>query len=230
MTTSTTPSTRAQAKRRHILNVAAVELARNPAASMEEIASAAGVVRRTLYGYFPTRDALIDGILDVAAEDIVSTLRTLDPDEPVSVTTARCTIALWRVGDKYRLLLKLTGTNLGARIEQRLAPVHEHGTEMLTYGQETGVYSDHLPAEVLSHALSGLVLGLLETRNSGEWTDPDPDIGAAQACLITLGVRPAEAAEVAKMAAILENQDHQPTDCPPHTSITTPRNVPENRV
>ncbi|WP_433622025.1 TetR/AcrR family transcriptional regulator [Nocardia sp. CA-120079] len=206
MTSSATPGSRAQANRQRILDVAAGELARNPASSMEEIASAAGVVRRTLYGHFPTREALIDGILDLASEDIARTLRPLNPDEPVAVTSARCTIALWRVGDKYRLLLKLTETNLGARIAERLAPVHEHGTAMLRHGQQLGIYSDHLPAEVLSRALAGLVLALLEARNDESWTEPEPqpEVAAARACLITLGVPPGEADEIAKTAAALE--------------------------
>ncbi|MBF6296733.1 TetR/AcrR family transcriptional regulator [Nocardia amamiensis] len=205
MTSSATPGSRAQANRRRILDVAASELARNPSASMEEIAAAAGVVRRTLYGHFPTREALIDGILDLASEDIAHTLRPLDPDEPVAVTSARCTIALWRVGDKYRLLLKLTETNLDARIDQRLAPVHDHGTAMFRHGQQLGVYSSHLPAEVISRALAGLVLALLEARNDETWTEPEPEVAAARACLIALGVAPSEAEEIARTAAALEN-------------------------
>ncbi|MEV6256574.1 MULTISPECIES: TetR/AcrR family transcriptional regulator [unclassified Nocardia] len=204
-TSSTTPGTRARANRKRILDIAAAELARNPAASMEEIASAAGVVRRTLYGHFPTREALIDGLLDLASEDIAHTLRSLDPDEPVTVTSARCTIALWRVGDKYRLLFKLTETNLGARIEERLAPVHEHGAAMLRHGQQLGVYSDHLPAQALSRALAGLVLALLEARTDGSWTEADPDVAAARACLVALGVPPGQAGEIAVIAAGLEN-------------------------
>ncbi|WP_431970514.1 TetR/AcrR family transcriptional regulator [Nocardia sp. bgisy134] len=214
MTSSATPGTRAHANRRHILDVAAGELARNPAASMEEIASAAGVVRRTLYGHFPTREALIDGILDLASEDIARTLRSLDPDEPVAVTSARCTIALWRVGDKYRLLLRLAETTLGTRIEERLAPVHENGAETLRHGQHLGVFSDHLPAEVLSRALAGLVLALLEARNDETWTDPEPEVAAARACLITLGVPPVEAGEIARAAASLEKYEPTPAHSP----------------
>lgn len=205
MTSTATPGSRALANRSRILDVAAEELARNPAASMEDIASAAGVVRRTLYGHFPTRDALIDGLLDLASDDIAETRRDLDPSEPVAVTSARCTIALWRVGDRYRLLLKLTETNLGARIEQRLAPVHEHGTEILRCGQQLGIYSKHLPPEVLSRALAGLVMALLEARNTGSWKEPEPDVAAARACLITLGISPDEADDIARTAAEAED-------------------------
>ncbi|MEW1737898.1 hypothetical protein AB0346_18265 [Nocardia beijingensis] len=109
---------------------------------------------------------MIDGLLHLASDDIAETRRDPDPSEPIAVTSARCTIALWRVGDKYRLLLKLTETNLGARIKQRLAPVHEHGTEILRRGQQLGIYSKHLPPGVLSRALAGLVLALLEARNT----------------------------------------------------------------
>jgi AcrR family transcriptional regulator len=46
---------RAAANRRHILAVATRELARDPDASMDDVARAAGVVRRTVYGHFPSR-------------------------------------------------------------------------------------------------------------------------------------------------------------------------------
>jgi len=45
--------------RNRILDVALEVLGQNPDAGMGEIASAAGVVRRTVYGYFPTRTDLV---------------------------------------------------------------------------------------------------------------------------------------------------------------------------
>ncbi|MFI8975191.1 TetR/AcrR family transcriptional regulator [Nocardia asteroides] len=195
---------RAQANRRRILDVATAELTRNPAVSMEDIAVAAGVVRRTVYAHFPAREALIDGILDRTFEDLERAFRVPPKDEPVALTMARFMIALWRVGDEYRLLFKLTETNLRSRIEDRLAPVHFHGTELLREGQRLGVFSDHLPANVLSHVLSGMMLALLEARNDEAWTAADTAASAAEACLIAIGVPRAAAEDLAAAAVELE--------------------------
>lgn len=46
-----------------ILDAAIASLSRNADASVSEIAQAAGVGRVTLYGHFPTRDALIEAAL-----------------------------------------------------------------------------------------------------------------------------------------------------------------------
>ncbi len=72
MTTGRTPEAPpAQPRRSHarsnrvrLLAAAREELGRDPDASLDEIARAAGVVRRTLYGHFPNREALIDALAD----------------------------------------------------------------------------------------------------------------------------------------------------------------------
>ncbi len=50
---TTGSASRADANRRRILDVALAELLRDPDASMDQIARAAAVVRRTVYGPFP---------------------------------------------------------------------------------------------------------------------------------------------------------------------------------
>ncbi|MBF6210726.1 TetR/AcrR family transcriptional regulator [Nocardia puris] len=195
---------RAQANRRRILDVAATELAENPSASMEDIAAAAGVVRRTLYGHFPNRDALLDGIVDRAFDDIEQALHDPEPGEPVRVTAARYTISLWQVGDRYRLLLRLSETDLKQRIEQRLAPVYAVCRALIAEGQRRGDFADHLPPDVLARTQTALIFTLLEERNNESWTDPQPAVVVARASLIASGVPPAEAAEIARTAAELE--------------------------
>ena len=69
---TTGSSSRADANRRRILDVALAELLRDPDASMDQIARAAGVVRRTVYGHFPNRDALIGTLVDGAVEAVAA--------------------------------------------------------------------------------------------------------------------------------------------------------------
>lgn len=54
--------------RRAILDAAVVVFARNRAASLSEVADAAGVGRSTLHRYFPERTVLVDALLEDAVE------------------------------------------------------------------------------------------------------------------------------------------------------------------
>ncbi|WP_176458476.1 MULTISPECIES: TetR/AcrR family transcriptional regulator [unclassified Rhodococcus (in: high G+C Gram-positive bacteria)] len=101
----------ARSNRARILDVAQGVLANNPDATINDVASAAGVVRRTVYSHFASREALIDGIALEAAERISAALER-DPavDESAVTVFVRQTLALARVGDQYRLLLAVART------------------------------------------------------------------------------------------------------------------------
>ncbi|MFD6751317.1 TetR/AcrR family transcriptional regulator, partial [Streptomyces anthocyanicus] len=94
---------RADVNRRRILDVALAELLRDPDASMDQIAKAAGVVRRTVYGHFPSREALVGTLTDeavaaVAAAHAAGREGVADPAESL----ARSTLAVWEIADRYR--------------------------------------------------------------------------------------------------------------------------------
>ncbi|NEC71302.1 TetR family transcriptional regulator, partial [Streptomyces rochei] len=58
----------ARSNRARILATARRELGRNPDTTLEELARAAGVVRRTLFGHFPGRAALLEALAEEASE------------------------------------------------------------------------------------------------------------------------------------------------------------------
>ncbi|MET9104270.1 helix-turn-helix domain-containing protein [Streptomyces antibioticus] len=65
----------ARANRRRILDAARETLSADPDTTVEDIARGAGVARRTLYGHFANRDALLEAL----ADDAVRTLRQAFP-------------------------------------------------------------------------------------------------------------------------------------------------------
>ncbi|WP_336082671.1 TetR/AcrR family transcriptional regulator [Nocardia sp. SSK8] len=204
MTTPPTTATlgpRALANRRRIVAVAGEELRRNPSASMEDIAAAAGMVRRTLYGHFPTREALIDGMLDEAFEEVGRALDGIDTAQPPAVVVADLAIALWAVGDEFCLLLRLDETESRVRAADRLAPVRALVVTLVEDGQADGIFADHLPPVAVARVLTALVLELLNMRNDGEWDSADPARDAARACLIAAGVDRPGSAAIARAAA-----------------------------
>lgn len=186
---------RAEANRRHILAVATRELIRDPDASMDDIARAAGVVRRTVYGHFPSREALIEGIADEAAREVTDALSraTAGVTSPVEALVA-ATTATWTIGDRYRLLISLAQRNLtGGGIRDHLRPAREHVTGLLEEGARRGAFAAHLPPSVLAHALESLILGLLQAVNDGLWQSADPAREVVRTCLIAAGVPAADA-------------------------------------
>jgi AcrR family transcriptional regulator len=186
---------RAEANRRHILAVATRELARDPDASMDDVARAAGVVRRTVYGHFPSREALIEGIADEAAREVTDALirATAGAASPVDALVA-ATTATWAIGDRYRLLISLAQRNLaGGGLRDHLRPARERVTGLLEEGMRSGAFTGHLPPDVLAHALESLILGLLQAVNDGLWRSAEPAGDVARTCLVVAGVPAADA-------------------------------------
>ena len=146
-------SGRADTNRRRILDVALAELLRDPDASMDQIARAAGVVRRTVYGHFPSREALVaalvdDAVVAVEAAQTEGRAGVTDPAEAV----ARSLLAVWEVADRYRLLVALAQRAVTVEgIRARLSPVRDSCTELLQQGLESGEFVSPLPPPALAY-------------------------------------------------------------------------------
>ncbi|MFI1577989.1 TetR/AcrR family transcriptional regulator [Embleya sp. NPDC020630] len=195
-TASTPPRRRnAQSNRERILAVARSELIRDADASMDDIARAAGVVRRTVYGHFPSREALVAGLAEEARRDILAAVEGArragdSPEEAV----ARFDLAAWEGGERYRLLIGFAQRNLkDGGIPAMLAPVRERSIELIAAGQRSGVFADHLPASVLALALEGMCVALLQAAEADIVVTAEDQAAAA---LVALGVPAARAAEV----------------------------------
>ncbi|MGE7436015.1 TetR/AcrR family transcriptional regulator [Kitasatospora sp. NPDC001175] len=188
----------ARSNRARILEVARRELGARPDATLDEIARAAGVVRRTVYGHFPGRAALLDALAEEAATALREVLTTAGGPAPgPEEAFARFLLALWPIGDRYRMLLSLARRDLGEeRVAELLAPTSAYCTAILAQGQESGAFHRQLPAPVLSNALQGLTFSLLESVNLGEWQDDGTR--ATTATLIAAGVSPDRAATVVR--------------------------------
>lgn len=195
----------ARSNRARILATAREELAADPDASLEEIAQAAGVVRRTLYGHFPNRQALISALAEEATasiEEAYTAARRSD-DDPVTAM-ARMTIAVWAVGDRYRMLISLARRDLGQEgVRAALAPARAEAMSIIERGQLEGCITDHLPAPVLAEALEALTIGIIEAQNSSGWSDHRGEASAVTV-LLAAGV-PASTAQETVRAILGEN-------------------------
>lgn len=196
-------ASRADVNRRRILDVALAELLRDPDASMDQIARAAGVVRRTVYGHFPSREALIGTLVDGAVEAVAAAHAAgregvTDPAEAV----ARSTLAVWEVADRYRILVALAQRSVTVQgIRDRLAPVREACTEILARGLEQGVFASPLPPQALAYVHEQMLIALMEAVNDGLLAAREAGRSAAVTLLAAAGVPAARAGElVAKLS------------------------------
>ncbi|MEU8487749.1 TetR/AcrR family transcriptional regulator [Streptomyces sp. NPDC048641] len=191
-------SGRADTNRRRILDVALAELLRDPDASMDQIARAAGVVRRTVYGHFPSREALVAALVDdavtaVEAAQAEGRAGVTDPTEAV----ARSLLAVWEVADRYRLLVALAQRAVTVEgIRARLAPVRESCAELLQQGLETGEFASPLPPSALAYVHEQVLFGLLEAVNDGLIPAEEAGRSAAVTVLTAAGVPASRATDL----------------------------------
>ncbi|TYB58076.1 TetR/AcrR family transcriptional regulator [Nonomuraea sp. PA05] len=100
---------RADARRsRAAILTAAVELLDDDAdASLDAIATAAGVTRQTVYAHFPSRDRLLAAVLDHLTEQTVAAMEAAGPDDgPAAEALLRLLDAGERAAGRHPALLQ----------------------------------------------------------------------------------------------------------------------------
>jgi AcrR family transcriptional regulator len=172
--------------RDRILDVALDVLGDNPDAAMGDIASAAGVVRRTVYGHFPSRLDLIRALTERAVTEITAVLTDVSSsDAEADAKWAEFIARVWPVTHRYRVLLALRRGEYGEAIHGLLGPVDDLLAMLVKQGQDSDVFAQHLPAGTLSQVAYGAVFAIADTAR------PDGTLGAQAATitsLLTLGV------------------------------------------
>ena len=141
-----------------ILNAARTVLGERPDASMEDIATTAGVTRQTVYAHFPSRDALVIALIDAARAEGLAALEAarLDTRPPAEALGQFLDIS-WQLLRRYPLLFDPAL----ARIPLPDGHDHHHAVtpwleRLIRRGQRTGDFASTLPATWLAAAIFGL--------------------------------------------------------------------------
>ena len=172
--------------RNRILDVAREVLGQNPDAGMGDIATAAGVVRRTVYGHFPTRTDLVRSLTQQAVNEIEAVLAEVDASDGAAETVWVDFIGrLWPLVHRYRVLLALRRGEYGEEIHALLRPVDRILADLVRRGQDTGVFGRHLPAELLSQLAFSAVFSIADNDLSNGALDAR---AATITSLLILGV------------------------------------------
>src|SRR5687767_8502989 len=130
-----------------ILDAGLEALASDPDSSMSEIARRAGVVRATIYVHFPTRESLLDAVMEHAVAEVAEATRDAEPQrgEPKEALE-RVLRATWQELDRFHALLAINTTRLSAKeLHRRHLPVLTQFAPLIERGQKEGVFRSDLP-------------------------------------------------------------------------------------
>lgn len=139
-----------------VIDAAIRTLGDRPDASMDEIARAAGVTRQTVYAHFPSRDALIDAVVEQATAEVTGLLDGLDLDQaPPAQALTRLLDAGWRVAARYPFLWLQPAVDPGKDAD-RHASVLDRMLDIVRRGQASGDFDASVPAHWLLSACLAL--------------------------------------------------------------------------
>lgn len=130
---------------------------------MGDIAAAAGVVRRTVYGHFATRTDLVRTLAQQAVDEVAAVLTEVDADERAPEAVWVQFIArLWPLARRYRVLLALRRGEYGEEIHTLMRPVDGMLSDLVQRGQDSQAFGRHLPADVLSQVAYAAVFAIAD--------------------------------------------------------------------
>ncbi|GAB3748958.1 TetR/AcrR family transcriptional regulator [Nocardiopsis nanhaiensis] len=146
-----------------ILDAAATILAaEGEAASLADVAQAAGIARSTLYRYFTTRDALLTALAETGAREVDSRLSEMaDSSLPIPEALARLTRSLLAVGTKYVALTTLRPKPDEPTNAELIEPL----AQLFRRGIDDGTIRKNLDPEELASIYGDLINGAI-TRSA----------------------------------------------------------------
>jgi len=152
-TTLRQPRKDAAANRAGILRAAARMLAVDPSASIDQIARAAGLSRRALYGHFDDRQALLAELISAGAQRFNAIASSLDEPHP-PLALARLTAALWTEAAHVQVAAALALDEM--HLEQTasaLAPLRRTVATIVRDGQDDGTLRTDMAAPTLARLI-----------------------------------------------------------------------------
>jgi AcrR family transcriptional regulator len=170
-----------------ILDAAVRVFNERPAATVEEIARAAGVTRQTVYTHYPSRDALLGAVVDRITGEALAAIDTAAIDDgPPAAALVRLLDASGRTLDAYPLLLDhsvATASPQGSNT--RRGPVAERFDWLIQRGQRTGDFDRRLSTTWLVAATTALRHAAAEEVSAKRIT-PEEATGALRTSVLRL--------------------------------------------
>jgi AcrR family transcriptional regulator len=173
-----------------ILDAAVRVFNERPAATIEEIARAAGVTRQTVYAHYPSRDALLGAVVDrITGEALAAIDAAAIDDGPPAAALVRLLDESGRTLDAYPLLLHdSVATPRAQESDERHAPIAERFDRLIQRGQRTGDFDRRLSPPWLVAAAIALGHAAAEEVGAKRMTAEEATSALRNSVLRVLGV------------------------------------------
>jgi AcrR family transcriptional regulator len=174
-----------------ITDAAVGALAENPDASMAAIARRAGVVRATIYMHFPTREALLDAVMEEATGRVAEAIRSAEPDrgEPMEALE-RVILATWRQLSEFHNILQINMNRLSAQeLRRRHLPMTTQFVPLLERGQAEGVFRSDVSAAWLIAVVRAIVHVASTELQGGRLSEADVERTMLTTAFAAIGPR-----------------------------------------
>jgi AcrR family transcriptional regulator len=195
MSVHTIGPARGRATRPSLLDVAAEVLVTDPAASLAEVAAAAGIGRTTLHKHYATRDDLLCAVGHRAIELWEQAITGMgggdDPDGGLGALIA----AMIPIGPQLAFLWRTPIFDHVSELEKRWLAVEERAMAVLRRAQDLGVLGADVPQWWLGQMLYSVVYVAAESVRSGKLAPLDAPGLALGTYLRGLGASPATGKE-----------------------------------
>lgn len=179
-----------------ILDAAISELNHDPDASLETIASAAGLSRRSIYGHFSTRDELVAELNDRGIARVTAALA------PIRHSDARIALALvgarlWSEVEDVRVTAQLAIRGPRREIVGKgLEPVRRGVLDLVRQGVEAGQLRTDIEPATLARLIEGAALSVLDEAVRADISRDEGHRLVMLVALSTAGLSWREAAEL----------------------------------
>ena len=180
MAKQTTPATPQRRRRsdadrsvQAILEAALDALAGDPDASMAEIARRAGVVRATIYAHFPTRESLLDSVMEHAVAQVAEATASAEPTRGApEEALERVLRATWQQLGRFHALLAINTARLSVEeLRRRHLPVMTQFAPLIERGQKDGIFRPDVPVAWHLAVLRAIVHAASAELQSGRLTE-----------------------------------------------------------
>jgi TetR/AcrR family transcriptional regulator, mexCD-oprJ operon repressor len=142
---------------------------------MAEIAREAGVVRATIYVHFPTRESLLDAVMERAVADVAQAMTEAEPQRgDPNEALERVLHATWRELGRFHSLLAINTNRLSVEeLRRRHLPMTTLLGPLIERGQKQGVFRSDLPVSWHVAVIRAIVHTASAELRSGRISEAD---------------------------------------------------------
>jgi AcrR family transcriptional regulator len=157
------PRSDAAKNRAALLDAARAVLNLDPDASLDSVASAAGLSRRSVYGHFPSREALIAELAELGAARVAAAVDAIHDPDPV-LDLALVGRLVWDDVEHVRAMTRsvVRGPLREQVLSGALGPLHARIVADVELAARTGAGRTDLAPEVVARLVEGAAFAVLD--------------------------------------------------------------------